>query len=298
LAVEGGRLAFDFTGTDRQLGCARNIPHQALIATVYAAAKALLDPEAPANGGAFRVIDVSAPAGTIVQPMPPAPVGARSISCGVLSDVVLAVLSEAMPGKGFARSGPHHLLLLSGTDPRTRRYFVNYETVAGGLGAQSHRDGMDAVRTLTSGSANLPIEALEHAYPLRVERYALRSSSGGPGRYRGGDGIVRDYRILGDDITVSLTGERQRVPARGGAGGADGAPGEFSIDPGGPGERTLPAAVREARLARDSILRIATPGGAGWGDPGERDPALIEKDLREHRIREEDAARLYRRKRP
>ena len=267
LTVRKERLSFDFTGTDPQLRYARNIPNQALIATVYCAVKALLDPDAPANGGAFRVVNIIAPAGCIVQPVSPAAVGTRSISCSVLSDVVLNVLAAAMPGRGFAGSGPHHLLVLSGTDPRNGRFFVDYETVAGALGAQSDCDGLDAVRTLTSGSANLPVEALEHAFPLRIERYALREGSGGTGAYRGGDGIVRDFRILGDDITVSLSGERQQAPAPGAAGGGDGARGMFQLNPDGPSPKTLSAALRELPLPRDTIIRVATPGGGGWGDP-------------------------------
>ncbi len=283
LTVKAGRLAFDFTGTDPQLRYARNIPNQALIATVYCAVKALLDPDAPANGGAFRVVEITAPAGCIVQPVAPAAVGTRSISCSVLSDVVLSVLAAAMPGRGFAGSGPHHLLVLSGTDPRNGRFFVDYETVAGALGAQSHCDGLDAVRTLTSGSANLPIEALEHAFPLRIERYALRINSGGGGAYRGGDGIVRDYRILGDDIAVSLSGERQHAPAPGAQGGGDGARGMFQLDPDGPDPQILSAALRELPLPRDTVIRVATPSGGGWGDPRQRDPVLAEKDAREGR---------------
>ncbi|MBT5663763.1 MAG: hydantoinase B/oxoprolinase family protein [Rhodospirillaceae bacterium] len=283
LTIAQGRMKFDFTGTDPQLNEARNIPHQALLATVYTVAKALLDPGAPANGGAFRVIDIAAPSGCIVQPTPPAPVGARSLSCGVLSDVVLAALSQAIPDKGMARCGPHGLILLSGTDPRDGRYFVNYETVAGGLGALPHRDGLDAVRTLTSGSANLPVEALEHDFPVRVERYALRDGSGGEGRHRGGRGVLRDYRILGESMTVSLTGERQRVPARGVAGGADGSLGEFVINPGASDEIILGAAVKEAPLPRGSVLRVGTPGGAGWGDSSGRAPDLVEQDEREGR---------------
>lgn len=283
LTVRQGRLSFDFTGTDPQLRYARNIPNQALIATVYCAVKAVLDPDAPANGGAFRVVDIVAPAGCIVQPTPPAAVGTRSISCSVLSDVVLGVLAAAIPGRAFAGSGPHHLLVLAGTDPRNGRYFVDYETVAGALGAQSHCDGLDAVRTLTSGSANLPIEALEHAFPLRIERYALREGSGGAGAYRGGDGIVRDYRILGDDITVSLSGERQHAPAPGAQGGGDGALGMFQLNPDGPAPRTLSAALREEPLPRDTVIRVATPGGGGWGEARDREVGRVEKDAREGR---------------
>ncbi len=282
VTVADGTLTFDFAGTAPQLNTARNIPNQALVATVFCVVKAILDPDAPANGGAFRVIGIEAPKGTIVQPLPPGPVGTRSISCSVLSDVIQVALSKAIPGRNFAGSGPHHLLVLAGTDPRNGRYFVNYETVAGAIGAQGHRDGLDAVRTLTSGSANLPVEALEHAYPVRVENYALRAGSGGAGEYRGGDGLIRDYRILGNDVTVSLSGERQDVAAPGVEGGADGATGFFMFDPHGSAEE-LPSAVQEQPLPRDSVFRVATPGGGGFGDAKDRETARLEKDLREGR---------------
>lgn len=275
-------LTFDFAGTAPQLRTARNIPNQALVATVFCVLKAILDPDAPANGGAFRVVSIEAPEGTIVQPIPPGPVGTRSISCSVLSDVIQVALSKAIPGRSYAGSGPHHLLVLAGTDPRNGRYFVNYETVAGAIGAQGNRDGLDAVRTLTSGSANLPVEALEHAYPVRVETYALRTGSGGSGEYRGGDGIIRDYRILGDDVTVSLSGERQDVAAPGVDGGMDGATGFFLFDPHG-SAKELPSAVQEQPLPRDSVFRVATPGGGGFGNPDDREAARLEKDLREGR---------------
>ena len=294
VTVAPGRLVFDFAGTDPQIPSARNVPTQALAATVYTVMKALLDPDAPANGGAFRAVEIRAPAGCIVNPVPPAPVGARSISCGVVDGVIVSALSAAMPEKRMAPSGPHHLLLVAGTDPRTGRYFVNYETVAGALGARAHRDGMDAVRTLSSGSANLPVEALEHAYPLRIEQYALRSGSGGAGAFRGGDGLVRDYRVLGDDVTVSLTGERQSNPAKGIAGGDDGAVGAFILDPGTDTERKLPAAVKEMQLPRDALLRVATPGGGGFGPARQRDPAHVERDLKEGRITAGAARSLYR----
>jgi N-methylhydantoinase B len=294
LTVGDGRLHFDFTGSGRQLNSARNIPYRALLATVYTVAKSLLDPEVPANGGYYRTMTIDAPAGTVVGPMPPAAVGARSISCGVLGDVIAACLSQALPAKALARSGPHHLLVLSGTDPRTHSYFVNYETVAGGMGGRPNRDGMDGVRVHASGASNLPVEALEHAYPLRVERYALWENSAGAGRYRGGMGVVRDYRILGDDILVSLSSERQQVAAQGTCGGLLGAAGEFIMNPGQPDAQKLPAAAADVLLPRDSVLSIRTPGGGGFGPVEHRDPAQIERDLRQERLSAEHAQEVYR----
>ena len=166
----------------------------------------------------------------MVGPVPPAAIGCRSISASVLGDVIANALSQAMPAKALAGSGPHHLYVLAGSDPRTGAYFVNYETLAGGMGARANRDGVDGVRVHASGSSNLPVEALEHAYPFRVERYALWEGSAGAGEFRGGMGVVRDYRVLGDDIVVSLSSERQNVAACGMQGGGDGrAAHSFSI---------------------------------------------------------------------
>jgi N-methylhydantoinase B len=294
LTVGNGRLHFDFTGSGQQLNTARNIPYRALLATLYTVTKSMLDPEVPANAGYYRTLTLHAPAGSVVCPEPPAAVGARSISCGVLGDVIAGCLSQAIPEKALARSGPHHLLVLSGTDPRTRTYFVDYETVAGGMGARAQRDGMDAVRVHASGASNLPVEALEHAYPLVIERYALREDSGGDGTYRGGLGVVRDYRILGDNIQVSLSSERQHVAAQGMHGGMPGIPGEFVVNPGRPDEKKLPSAAADIPLPCDSVLSIRTPAGGGFGKAEHRDRQLIERDLREGRISTEHARRTYR----
>ncbi|ESR23809.1 hydantoinase B/oxoprolinase family protein [Lutibaculum baratangense] len=286
VTIGDGRMILDFEGSAPQLTWARNIPNQALIATVYTVAKSLLDPDVPANAGYFDAIEILAPKGSVVQPQAPAPVGCRSISCGVLGDAIAAALSQAMPEKAIAGSGPHHLAVFAGPDPRSGEYFVNYETIAGGMGARAYRDGMDAVRVHASGAANLPIEALEHAYPLRLERYALRDGSGGYGQFRGGTGVVRDYRALADGITVSLSSERQHVPALGLAGGGDGERGRFVLDPGTDEERVLKSAEADIALARNHVLSIRTPGSGAYGTLQKRDPDLLERDVREGRIPE------------
>jgi N-methylhydantoinase B len=284
LTVGRGKLEFDFTGTARQIRSSRNIPSRAVLATIYTVAQSLLDPGVPANAGFYRTIVAKGPRGTVVNPVAPAAIGCRSVSCAVLGDVVAAALTQALPDKALAGSGPHHLFIFSGTDPRSGAYFVDYETMAGGMGARANRDGMDAVRVHASGASNLPIEALEHTYPFRVECYALRADSAGEGRYRGGMGVVRDYRVLGDDIVVSLSSERQHVAAAGIEGGGEGARGEFVFNPGQPDERKLPAAAADIPLPRGSVLRISTPAGGGYGLAGDRDAAAIERDLREKRI--------------
>ena len=154
------------------------------------------------------------------------------------------------------------------------------------MGARANRDGVDGVRVHASGSSNLPVEALEHAYPFRVERYALWDGSGGAGRYRGGMGVVRDYRVLADDIVVSLSSERQHVAAQGMAGGGDGATGAFVLNP---GHAARSASCRRRRPTcgspRGSRAADLHAGGGGYGDPrGARARARSSATLREERI--------------
>lgn len=294
LTVAPNRLVCDFSGSDKQLDSARNIPYRALLATVYTVAKSMLDPDVPANAGYYRTLDITAPPGCVVNSTPPAAVGCRANSSTVLGDVIADALSQAMPDKALAASGPHHVYVLAGTNPRTGGYFVDYESLAGGMGARANHDGLDGVRVHASGSSNLPVEALEHAYPLRVERYALRNHSAGAGRYRGGMGVIREYRVLAGDIVVSLSSERQHVPARGMAGGGRGACGVFILNPDTPQERILPSAAGEVALPCGSVLKICTPGGGGYGNPAERSLQAIERDKRENRIAYAPPSTLHR----
>ncbi len=137
------------------------------------------------------------------------------------------------------------------------------------------------------------VEALEHAYPFGVERYARWDESSGPGQDRGGAGVVRDYRVLADDIVVSLSSERQHVPSPGMAGGGAGACGAFVLNPGTPQERKLPSAAADVPLPRGSVLRICTPAGAGYGDAKQRTIAAVERDVTEGRISPDYASRIY-----
>ncbi len=293
LKVGKGRLDFDFSDSDPQIHSARNIPHRAVLATIYTVAKSLLDPDVPANAGYYRTIKVTGRDATVVQPVSPAPIGARAISSAVLGDVVAAALTQAIPRRALSRSGPHHLVVTSGSDPRNGNYFVSYETLAGGMGARAYRDGMDGVRVHASGSSNLPIEALENAYPMRVERYELWRDSAGPGKYRGGMGVLRDYRMLGKDMVISLSSERQHVAAAGMEGGDSGKCGAFILNPDSAEARKLPAAAGEIPLPQGSVLRICTPAGGGYGDPAQRDPHDVARDVLEGRLSREDAERIY-----
>ncbi|MBI3965140.1 MAG: hydantoinase B/oxoprolinase family protein [Chloroflexi bacterium] len=293
VTVGGDRLHLDFTGTGPQLPTGRNVPTKALLATAYCVLKSLIDPGLPSNGGFYRAVELTAPEGSLVNPRPPAAVGVRSLTCAVLGDVIVAALANAMPERALAGSGPHHQILPSGTDPRTGEFFVDYETFAGSYGARPYKDGFDAVRIHASGASNLPVECLEHTFPLRIERYELRPDSGGAGRFRGGLSVRRDYRILANDATVALSAERQRVAARGIQGGQPGIVGRYVLNPDQPTEQVLSSTVAAFPLANGDVLSIQTPGGGGCGAAFERDPQLVLRDVREERVSPEVATKVY-----
>jgi len=282
LTVGHGRLDFDFAGSTGSSNRAQH-PYRALLATVYTVAKSLLDPEVPANAGYYRTLHIAAPAGCVVGPTPPAAVGCRSISATVLGDVIANALSQAMPGKALAASGPHHLYVLAGTAAGTGTYFVNYETLAGGMGARASRDGVDGVRVHASGLVNLPVEALRAR--VSVPRRTL-CVVGRLGRRR------RIPRRHGCHARLSRARRRHRgepvfraqhVAANGMQGGGAGAVRVFILNPDTPQEQSC-VGGRRSGAPRASVLRICTPGGGGYGNSAERSAEAHVRDLREGRV--------------
>ena len=291
--VKGEEVHMDFSGTSAQMPSGKNVPMVATLSVVYCVMKMLLDPELPANSGTYRPIHVYAPEGCAVNPMPPAAVGARAISCGILGDVVVGALVQATPDKALSPSGPHALTNFAGVDPRTGRPFVDYETVAGALGARPYHDGTDAVRIHASGAANLPVESLELAYPMQVVRYELVQDGGGPGAFRGGMPVRRDTRVLAGDATVSTSADRQRRAARGLAGGLCGSLGAFALNPDTESERSIPTVAASVPVAPGDVVSVRTPGGGGYGDPLERDATHVLNDLLDERISPKAAREVY-----
>jgi N-methylhydantoinase B len=291
--LEDGAVRLDFTGTDPQMASGKNVPMVATLSVVYFVLKMLLDPDLPPNSGSYRPVRVQAPEGCLVNPVPPAAVGARATSCGILGDVLVGALVQAMPEKALAPSGPHSLTTLAGTRPPRGQPFVDYETFAGALGARRHRDGTDAVRIHASGSANLPVESLELAYPLQVVRYELLRDGGGPGTFRGGMPVRRDTRILVPATTLSTTADRETHPAEGMEGGLSGAPSGFILNPGTPAERRVAAVTAGLPLEPGDVVSVRTAGGGGYGDPLERDPSRVLADLLDDRISPEAAKKIY-----
>jgi N-methylhydantoinase B len=284
ISIDGGGVLFDLSACPRQLGSGKNVPLTHTMATVIYCLKAVVDPSIANNEGVYRVIRFNAPAGSVVNPLPPAAVGSRNPTAMILADVLFRALGQAAPARAIAANGNMQGTILAGWDAVRGRYFVNYENFSGGQGALPTRDGDDAMHVSMSNTSNLPIEAMEMEFPLRAERYELIPGSGGPGRQRGGLGVRRDYRIVGDGVELATRSTRQRFPAAGLLGGGSGGLGAFIIDPCTPQEKKLPGTGSEIALRNGSLLRIETAGGGGYGDAAERDPALLVADHRSGKI--------------
>ncbi len=179
--IAGDRVTLDFTGSEAQVPGAKNVPPVSLLATVYYVLKAVIDPDIPPNGGYYRAIEVVAPPGTVLNPLPPAAVAARFTTCQTVADVVLGAFAQVVPERVVAHCHGGTLAIYSGIDPRRGEFFVDYEVYAGGSGARATKDGIDGIANHTTNTSNLPIEALESEFPILVERYAFVARLGGTG---------------------------------------------------------------------------------------------------------------------
>jgi N-methylhydantoinase B len=276
IGIRGDQATVDFTGSAPECpGGVNAVLAVTRSAVLYAFLGLLVTPweeggavfhDPPLNAGCFRPIRVVAPEGTVVHARPPRAVAAGNVETSQrIVDVVLGALARALPGVVPAASqGTMNNLALGGIDPRRGAPFAFYETIAGGAGATPHADGRDAVHSHMTNTWNTPVEALELACPLRVERYEIRRGSGGRGVHRGGDGVIREIRALAP-CTGTFLAERRCFRPYGIQGGEPGASGRDAVVRGEAREE-IPAKVR-LDLAPGDLLSIATPGGGGWGRP-------------------------------
>lgn len=269
VTIDGTAIDVDFEGTAAQVSGNLNAPISVAKSAVYFVVRAVTDPEIPPNHGCYEPVTVSAPSGSVLNPDPPAAVVGGNVETSQrVTDVTLEALAEAIPDRVPAGGqGTMNNLIIG---DRTGD-FTYYETIGGGFGARADKDGMDGVQVGMTNTLNTPIEAMETEYPLRVEEYALRESSGGDGRYRGGLGLIRSVTVE-TDATVSLLTERRRTAPAGVQGGEDGATGENLID----GDQ-VPSKI-SVDVTAGTTVTIRTPGGGGHGDPADRDQDAIKND--------------------
>jgi len=262
--LRGDAVHFDFTGTAPTVEGSFNAVLSITQSACYYVVRCLVDEDVPVNAGCFAPVTVTAPAGCLVNARPPAAVAAGNVETSQrIVDVVLGALAAALPSRIPAASqGTMNNLTIGGLLADGRPY-AYYETIGGGMGAAPDADGLHGVHVHMTNTLNTPVEALEMAFPFRITRYALRKGSGGSGRHRGGDGVVREYELLAP-ATVTMLSERRDTGPWGLAGGQPGAPGRNLLLRTGRIEEILPSKFTR-RLQPGDRLRIETPGGGGFG---------------------------------
>ena len=265
IRIRGRSAEVDFTGSAPQ--CAGSVNAVAAItqSAVFYVFRCLLDEQVPATSGLMRSIRVIAPLGTIINAQAPAAVAGGNVETSQrIVDVLLRALARAVPGRIPAASqGTMNNLAFGGSDRRRGGApFAYYETIAGGTGAGPMSDGSSATHSHMTNTLNTPTEVLEHNYPVRILRYALRKGSGGRGKFTGGEGIVREIEMLAD-VQVAMLSDRRKLPPYGLYGGSPGGMGKNTISIHGH-VRTLPSKFAFYAPA-GAVLRIETPGGGGWG---------------------------------
>jgi N-methylhydantoinase B len=252
VTVAGDEVEIDFAGTAAQHDGNLNCPLAVTRSACYFVVRCLTGPDLPASGGAFAAVTVRAPAGSLVNARPPAAVAAGNVETSSrIVDVVFGAFGRAVAVPAQGQGTMNNVTL-------GNERFTYYETIGGGQGACPEADGPSGVHVAMSNTLSTPAEALELAYPLRVERHELRTGSGGAGRFRGGDGVVRELRVLEPCRLSLLTERRERAPG-GAAGGAPGARGRNLVN-----GREVPAKAALDLEAGD-VVRIETPGGGGYG---------------------------------
>ena len=284
--VRGETLTVDFAGSGPETRGALNVAESALRATVYYAVKTLLDPNLLPNSGMFECIDIRAEPGSLVNPRFPAAVGARSITCNKIARALFGAFASLLP-PDRAMASSHDIvpaIIFSGPRRGDDGTFVYLETVGGGMGARSDADGMEAIHVHLTNTSNLPAEALENEYSLLVDEYALVADSGGAGRYRGGLGIARQIRATRDGIVFSVRSDGHVLGAPGLEGGGQGGTARLLRNAGTNQQEALSSKTASIVLAAGETIRLETPGGGGFGNPADRDPASLAADVRAGKI--------------
>ena len=276
----GEKIVFDFTGTSEQVPGNFNMTLPTTKSAVCYSMKALLDPEVPNNQGIFDAIEIQAEPGSFVNCTHPAGVAMRANSCQRVVDVVIGAFAEALPDRVIgASNGANTSAVFAGKDPQTGNSYVYLETLGGGAGARATKDGKDGVQVHITNTANLPVEAIELEYPLRVEEYSLVENSGGAGKYRGGMGIRRTIRPVGHVCEFNGVGERFRHQPWGIFGGQAGTAGRFFLQNGDGSHKHLASKTTGIFFTEESAVVIETPGAGGYGNPAERDAEALREDV-------------------
>jgi len=264
IRIQGDEATLDFTRSSAQVAGSINAVYAITLSAVLYVFRSLIPQDIPTNAGCLRPIHVVTAQGSIVDAQFPAAVAGGNVEMSQrIVDVVLGALSRALPEAIPAASqGTMNNVAIGGVDRRSGRPFAYYETIGGGMGAAAASDGESGVHSHMTNTLNTPVEALEYSYPFRVTEYAIRRNTGGSGRRRGGDGLIREIALL-SDAEVTVLSDRRKIPPYGLFGGEPGVRGKNVVIRDGkqmlqPGKFSMP-------LKQGDIVRIETPGGGGYG---------------------------------
>jgi N-methylhydantoinase B len=293
LTVRGDEVWADWAGTSPQVKGGINAPLSFCKSNVYAALRSVMPREVPNCHGYTRPIHVLAPEGSVLNARYPAPCGARGITGYRIVDCVFGALAQALPDLVAADGAGGSTLPSFGGWHQGRR-FVFSECIMGTWGATSQHDGQEGVPHMASNQANVPVEMIEADYPILIERYGFAADTGGPGRFRGGLGVLRDYRMLADDVFFGVRSDKSVHAPHGLQGGHTGAPAQNRISGAGGAQRCLPPMpVETITLNRGDVYRHVMAGGGGFGDPLLREPARVRADVLDGKVTAPHARAAY-----
>lgn len=292
VTIGEGNILFDLTGTSPQVKGPMNCVLSAVQSAAFYAVRALTDPEIPNNGGCFRPISLIMPEGTVVNPVAPAAVNARGATMKRIAGCMVSALAQAMPERVSASSGGELLVLAFGGKWKNGGPYVIGDLIAAGTGAARGFDGVDVMETDVTNCMNLPAEAMELESPIRINRIALHCDSGGPGRFRGGLGVVREYEVLEGEVKFSHRGERHYYPANGLQDGLAGGVAHSVILRADGTSETIPSKVVTVLGKGDRVV-VKTAGGGGVGNPRLRKREEVIADVQNGKISHEAAQKIY-----
>ncbi len=294
IVKSGDRLQFDFTGSADQTKGPANIRPTIVRAACCYLLTALVDPALAINYGLAKVIEIKVREGSVVNPRFPAPVNTYNPTVHALVEALLEASSQITPHKKVADGCSSRSIIMGGRSNKTGKSYVQYEIFGGGSGARSGKDGVSGTNVNQSNAKIAPIEIIESEFSTRLRRFELIPDAGGPGKFRGGLGFIREYELLDSDARFSLRSTKHTVAPKGIDGGGDGKTGRCTLNPGTAQARVIPSRYSDHTLHPGDVVCLETPGGGGLGNPLERDPARVLSDVRNGYVTVEAARSVYR----
>jgi N-methylhydantoinase B len=289
---KGDRIHFDFSGSaDQTKGPANIRPPLAQAAAAYVLIS-LIDPHMYICSGSLNAFTITAREGSVINPRFPAPVNTYNPTVHALVDAIFSALSHVVPGRARADGSGSRSIIIGGRSTYTGKGYVQYEILAGGAGARASRDGASGITVNQSNAKIAPVEIIESEFPTRLTRFELIQDSGGAGQFRGGLGLRREYVNLAD-ARFSIRSMKHTIPPHGVNGGKDGRTGDIWINPDTAAAKRLPTRYADYPLKEGDVFRLDTPGGGGFGDPLDREPAQVLADVAQGYVSGEAAERDY-----